>query len=58
MGTAGKITILRAPGKTLSKAYRCDRDGQVSKVSYDNPVWFQSWAAEFDGIDGLFRMQE
>ena len=52
------ITILHAPGKTLSKAYRCGRDGQVGKVSYDRAALFHSVVAEFDDVDGLFRMQE
>src|SRR4051812_38511153 len=52
-----RITVLHAPGKTLTKAYQRGRDGQVGKVSYDRAALFQSRVHEFAGVEGLHHLQ-
>jgi hypothetical protein len=48
-----RLTILRAPGRHLTKSYGRDRNDKIIKRSYDNPKWFHAEVREFNGIDGL-----
>ena len=51
-----RITILRAPGKRLTKTYARDRAGKVTKRNYDNAKFFDAEVREFHGIDGLAEL--
>ena len=51
-----RITILRAPGKRLTKSYARDRAGKVTKRNYDNAKHFATEVREFHGIDGLAEL--
>ena len=50
-----RITILRAPGKRLTKTYARDRAGKVTKRNYDNPKFFET---EVRGFQGIYELAE
>src|SRR4051812_5412938 len=48
-----RITILRAPGRCLTKSYGRDPNGKVAKRSFDDAKHFVTEVREFSGVNGL-----
>ena len=49
----GRLTILQAPGKRLTKVYETGPRGRVQKSAYDKALWFTSRVAEVENVDAL-----